>query len=281
MRARNREINIFNMSLLDILTGMLGAFLFLMVGLVPYYAKVLNSQLITPQERQQFDKLKKLLDKGLKGPLSPEEAQQLKDELARLQAANNQLRANNQQLQNQLAQTRQNLQTTTADRDNLQKKVKTLLYVTAWWGSNRADVDLFLIGPDGQVCGTKKEKLLGKKVIITGTDSNSGSTARNFEAVSIGLNNGGDPSKHYLLAYRVPAGAAVADYVGLDAMALVDDTVNDWFAYNRVGGPVNVGKSLPGKLYAWAFLNYDQKVGLTITLPGSTKLPAGVLPPPR
>jgi hypothetical protein len=39
MRARSREINIFNMSLLDILTGMLGAFLFLMLGLVPYYTK--------------------------------------------------------------------------------------------------------------------------------------------------------------------------------------------------------------------------------------------------
>jgi hypothetical protein len=39
MRARSREVNIFNMSLLDILTGMLGAFLFLMLGLVPYYTK--------------------------------------------------------------------------------------------------------------------------------------------------------------------------------------------------------------------------------------------------
>lgn len=43
MRARNREVNIFNMSLLDILTGMLGAFLFLMLGLVPYYIKAQHS----------------------------------------------------------------------------------------------------------------------------------------------------------------------------------------------------------------------------------------------
>jgi hypothetical protein len=43
MRARNREVNIFNMSLLDILTGMLGAFLFLMLGLVPYYTRAKNS----------------------------------------------------------------------------------------------------------------------------------------------------------------------------------------------------------------------------------------------
>jgi len=42
MRGRSREVNIFNMSLLDILTGMLGAFLFLMLGLVPYYTKAQN-----------------------------------------------------------------------------------------------------------------------------------------------------------------------------------------------------------------------------------------------
>ena len=37
MRARNREINIFNMSLLDILCGALGAFCFMMIVLLPYY----------------------------------------------------------------------------------------------------------------------------------------------------------------------------------------------------------------------------------------------------
>lgn len=39
MKARNREINIFNMSLLDILCGALGAFCFMMLTLFPYYTK--------------------------------------------------------------------------------------------------------------------------------------------------------------------------------------------------------------------------------------------------
>jgi hypothetical protein len=39
MKAKNREINIVNMSLLDILTGALGAFLFLMLGMMPAYIK--------------------------------------------------------------------------------------------------------------------------------------------------------------------------------------------------------------------------------------------------
>src|SRR5437016_12130899 len=37
MKRRNREINIFNMSLLDILSGALGAFCFMMLVLFPYY----------------------------------------------------------------------------------------------------------------------------------------------------------------------------------------------------------------------------------------------------
>lgn len=37
MRARRREINIFNMSLLDILCGALGAFCFMMIVALPYY----------------------------------------------------------------------------------------------------------------------------------------------------------------------------------------------------------------------------------------------------
>src|ERR1043165_7920265 len=36
-RRRNREVNIFNMSLLDILCGALGAFCFMMLSLLPYY----------------------------------------------------------------------------------------------------------------------------------------------------------------------------------------------------------------------------------------------------
>src|SRR5579864_4273172 len=39
MKSRNREINIFNMSLLDILCGALGAFCFLMLVLFPFYSQ--------------------------------------------------------------------------------------------------------------------------------------------------------------------------------------------------------------------------------------------------
>lgn len=39
MKPRNREINIFNLSMLDVISGALGAFLIIMVVLFPYYKK--------------------------------------------------------------------------------------------------------------------------------------------------------------------------------------------------------------------------------------------------
>jgi uncharacterized protein YfaP (DUF2135 family) len=39
MKPRNREINIFSLSMLDVLSGALGAFLVIMIVLLPYYRK--------------------------------------------------------------------------------------------------------------------------------------------------------------------------------------------------------------------------------------------------
>ena len=39
MRPRNREINIFNLSMLDVICGSLGTFILLMIILLPYYKK--------------------------------------------------------------------------------------------------------------------------------------------------------------------------------------------------------------------------------------------------
>ncbi|HKV53284.1 MAG TPA: hypothetical protein VJN94_01465 [Candidatus Binataceae bacterium] len=49
MKPRNREINIFNMSMLDILTGALGAFCFMTLALMPTYAKA-RSQKVDPDK---------------------------------------------------------------------------------------------------------------------------------------------------------------------------------------------------------------------------------------
>ena len=56
MKSRNKEVNIFNMSLLDILCGALGAFCFMMLSLFPDHAKVKDLQAQVQElrkERQQ------------------------------------------------------------------------------------------------------------------------------------------------------------------------------------------------------------------------------------
>jgi len=56
MRAGNREVNIFNMSLLDILCGALGAFCFMMIALLPHYAKASKAGTgMSESEKQQLE----------------------------------------------------------------------------------------------------------------------------------------------------------------------------------------------------------------------------------
>ena len=56
MKPRNREVNIFNMSVLDLLTGALGAFCFLTLALFPSYFKTQKSS--APDQRPQLGKTK-------------------------------------------------------------------------------------------------------------------------------------------------------------------------------------------------------------------------------
>jgi hypothetical protein len=56
VKPRNREVNIFNMSVLDLLTGALGAFCFLTLALFPSYYKMQKSS--APDQREQSGKIK-------------------------------------------------------------------------------------------------------------------------------------------------------------------------------------------------------------------------------
>lgn len=85
MKRKNREINIFNMSALDLFASAMGAFLVLAVVALPYYLKV--------------DPLIKKL-KQCNGQL-----QSTQQQLQQCQAQNQQLQAENEQLQRDLAKT--------------------------------------------------------------------------------------------------------------------------------------------------------------------------------
>ena len=106
MRARPREVNIFNMSLIDILCGALGAFCFMMLVALPYYAT--GSSAERQQSREAIQDLladAERLRERLKDPNTAAELQRLIDGLSaqvkQLGGQANQLAYENEQLKKQ------------------------------------------------------------------------------------------------------------------------------------------------------------------------------------
>ena len=107
MRARAREINIFNMSLLDILCGALGAFCFMMLVLLPYYKPPASATDLRRQETQTQELLRELeklrqqaKDSGMAQQMA-EVIQRLQEQIKQLQGQVNQFAAQNEQLKSE------------------------------------------------------------------------------------------------------------------------------------------------------------------------------------
>jgi hypothetical protein len=69
MKPRNREVNIFNMSVLDLLTGALGAFCFLTLALFPSYYKTHKTSSAASSNTAHAQPTKPV--PGLEGPVPP------------------------------------------------------------------------------------------------------------------------------------------------------------------------------------------------------------------
>ena len=139
MRARRREINIFNMSLLDILCGALGAFCFMMLVALPYYIPP-GSGLELRKAQKETDRLLVLIEKfkdKLPDQKSIEEMEKLMRELEAqikvLQGRVNILTAEKEELQGRIDQLeaeneklRAQVTQLTAEKDQLQGQVNQL-----------------------------------------------------------------------------------------------------------------------------------------------------------
>ena len=83
MKPRNREVNIFNMSLLDILCGALGAFCFMMLSLLPYYRPPGKDISVSKEQKELLDELQKIKDltERLKSASTAEDLTELVEQL--------------------------------------------------------------------------------------------------------------------------------------------------------------------------------------------------------
>ena len=103
MRARSREVNIFNMSLLDILCGALGAFCFMMLALLPYYkpanTDLRQQEVNTDDLLRQLDQLKEQAKDSALARQMNDLVNKLQDQVKQMQGELNRYANENQRLE--------------------------------------------------------------------------------------------------------------------------------------------------------------------------------------
>ncbi len=158
MKPRNREINIFNLSMLDVISGAMAAFLIIMVILMPYYKKEsIDYQAIIADLQARVEALTTALassdDAAAQARAEAERAREqaaaaaAEAESARQQAAQAQQQA--AQAQQQAARAQQEADAQRSRADGLAEKLaQTFLVLYIRWDTGD-DVDLHLIDPAG------------------------------------------------------------------------------------------------------------------------------------
>lgn len=131
MKPRNREINIFNLSMLDVISGAMGAFLIIMVILLPYYKKeTIDYQRELQQSRAAEETARKAVQAAETAQRAAEETAHKAEESLRVAQAD-------------ATQNRQRAEAAA------QQLAKTFLLVHIQWGTKFQDVDLHVIDPAG------------------------------------------------------------------------------------------------------------------------------------
>ena len=131
MKGRNREINIFSMSALDLFASALGAFILIAVVLFPYFPNTGNSP-------EDIARLRQALTD------SQQQLQQCQAQLQQTQADLAQAQSELAQARSALAETQQQLEQCTQE---LRKK---FLLIIISWSTRDDDVDLHVIDPEGR-----------------------------------------------------------------------------------------------------------------------------------
>jgi ABC-type transporter Mla subunit MlaD len=118
MKRSNREVNIFNMSLLDILCGALGAFCFMMLSLLPYYRPPGENFHVNEQQKKLLDEVQKIKDlaERLKNTSTAEDLTELVKQLREMIA----------KLENEIKQLQGQVNALYAENEDLKKRIAKL-----------------------------------------------------------------------------------------------------------------------------------------------------------
>ncbi len=137
MRGGSREINIINMSLLDILCGAMGAFCFMMLALFPYWSPAgvgaKDAAMQAEQMQQELEKLKEELRKS-GGPGAADAIERLE----KLQQQMQQVEGENNRLRSELEEAKKKM------RD---LEMRNPVVVAVNWGTANHEVNVFVHTP--------------------------------------------------------------------------------------------------------------------------------------
>ncbi len=168
MKSRNKEVNIFNMSLLDILCGALGAFCFMMLSLFPDHAKVKELQAQVEQMENQ--------------------------------TGNGNAQKQIERAREQVRQAQQEAQQAREERDKARADQTLAFFMIAWDGRSSADVDLWLQMPSGKYLAPKKADVPPDKFSDTIPDVTKGGGPE-----QVWFTNAAGPGSVYRLFARLKA----------------------------------------------------------------------------
>lgn len=166
MKPRNREINIFNLSMLDVISGALGAFLIIMIVLFPYYNKeVIDYQRENEELRGRIQTLTEQLETAREAVQAARERAETAEEALeaaqqRAEAAEEALQtaqASTEQLRRQMEAAQQRAEAAEAEAQRNQQRAetaerqlaKTFLVVYIRWDASNQDIDLHVVDPSG------------------------------------------------------------------------------------------------------------------------------------
>ena len=169
MKPRKREINIFNLSMMDVISGALGAFLIIVIILLPYYKKnlaaenrKLKEQIKSEQTARQ--KAEQAKSRAQKAQRMAELARQKADEARKqAEAASQKAMQETQQARQAFSQASQELQQAKQNIRDLKKRLKqTFIVILIKWKTQRHDVDLHVIDPNGNEFYFQRKKITGQ-----------------------------------------------------------------------------------------------------------------------
>ncbi len=160
MKVRNREISIFNLSMMDVISGAMGAFLIIMIILARYYKSDTIDTKSLLKLQQALVAATDGLDEAQQMLAEPQlNADNIKNELVR--ATDNVRRA-----QGELVNLRDRLDQAKAQIDRLNKRVEDLEYKLDTWhpalfkvdwtcGADGSDIDMYLESDNLTVKGNR------------------------------------------------------------------------------------------------------------------------------